>query len=226
MLVVLRLGHILFTRELDMELWKGYREVLMRFLERGNKGVIVTGGGEIAREQIKKARLLNLDWSLCDEIGIMCSRIHALLLYGYMKERAMVEFTGDLQRIANIARENQLVITGGMFPGQSTDAVAALIAERVGADLVIKALDVGGVYDKDPKKYPEAKLLKKISAKKLWRMISTEELQAGGYKLLDPIALKVLERSQIPIIFIDGRDVKSLEKVFQGEDVGTRVIYT
>jgi len=209
-----------------MELWRSYREVLMRFLEKGNKGVVVTGGGEIARGQIKKARLLNLDWSLCDEIGIMCSRIHALLLYGYMKERAIVEFTGDLQRIVNKVCENRLVITGGMFPGQSTDAVAALIAERAEADLVIKALDVEGVYDKDPKKYAEAKLLKKISAKKLWEMISTEELLAGEYKLLDPIALKILERSQIPIIFIDGRDVKNLEKTFQGEDVGTRVIYT
>ena len=62
-------------------------------------------------------------------------------------------------------REGKVVVMGGLKPGITTDTVAALVAERVDAELLVKGTDQNGVYDKDPRKHSDAVKLDSLSLK-------------------------------------------------------------
>src|SRR5207237_10502301 len=91
---------------------------------------------------------------------------------------------------------------GGLQPGQSTNAVAALAAEITRADLLVNATDVQGVYTADPKKDPKAKMLRTVSVDKLLGWAMAGDVYAGKYELLDPLALKIMQRARIATRFV------------------------
>ena len=102
----------------------------------------------------------------------------------------------------------KIVVLGGMAPGQTTDAVAALLAEYVGADRLIVATSVEGVYSADPEIDPGAKKFDKMTAKDLVRLAMETEMKAGSRSPVDPLAAKILERSRIPAAVVYGGESK------------------
>ena len=116
-----------------------------------------------------------------------------------------------------------IVVAGGLHPGQSTNGTAALIAEKTNAEQFINATDVDGVYDSDPNKNKKAKLFKQIEIKNLKKMLIHEDSVAGGYDLMDIVALKIIERSKIKTRVIRS-DIKNLEKAIKGQATGTEII--
>ena len=115
------------------------------------------------------------------------------------------------------------MIAGGLHPGQSTNGTAALIAEKTNAEQFINATDVEGIYDHDPNKNKKAKLFKQIDLKNLKKMLIHEDSVAGGYDLMDIVALKIIERSKIKTRVIKS-DIKNLEKAIKGLATGTEII--
>jgi uridylate kinase len=87
----------------------------------------------------------------------------------------------------------------------------------------LNATDVDGIYDSDPNKNKKAKKFKRIEIKKLRNMLVHEDSVAGGYDLMDIVALKIIERSKIKTRVIDS-NIKTLEKALKGLDVGTEII--
>ena len=98
-----------------------------------------------------------------------------------------------------------------------------MIAEKIKASEFINATDVNGIYSADPNKNKNAKLFKKIELKKLRGILVKEDSVAGGYDLMDIVALKIIERSKIKTRVIKS-DLKTLEKAIKGKDVGTEII--
>jgi len=115
---------------------------------------------------------------------------------------------------------------GGLQPGQSTNAVAALVFEIIGADILINATDVEGIYSEDPRKNPKAKKYDEISIKDLFRIISSEKTIAGSYDLLDILAVTIIARSEIPTWILNGRDPKNIDKLINGGHIGTKIIFS
>jgi len=118
-------------------------------------------------------------------------------------------------------QSRRIIVLGGIEPGQSTNAVAALAAEALGADLLVNATNVEGVYTADPKKDRKAKKLDEIDTEQLLRLVIGGEMGAGGYELFDPVAIKIVGRSRIPTRIIDGRVPENFEKAVRGEAIGT-----
>jgi len=135
----------------------------------------------------------------------------------------MPESPEDL--MASIA-SGLIVVMGGLQPGQSTNAVAALAAEAMRADLLVNATDVDGVYTADPRKDPNARKLDKVTPDELMGILSTEGFKAGEYDLMDPQALRIIKRSKTPAIIVDGRDPSNVEKALRGKGIGTRIVPT
>jgi uridylate kinase len=79
------------------------------------------------------------------------------------------------------------------------------------------------VYTSDPKKDPQAKKLDIIKTDQFLTTILVERLEAGGYALFDPIAIKIVERSGITTRIIDGRKPMNIERAVKGELVGTLI---
>lgn len=159
--------------------------------------IIVAGGGRIARHYIGQARSSGADESTLDELGIDVSRLNAKLLISALGARAYPHPPTTLQEARLAADSGLVVVAGGLQPGQSTNGTAALIAEKVRAGMFLNATDVEGVYDKDPNEHADAKLFRRLEMRELRRLLVDEAIVAGGYDLMDILALKIIERSRI-----------------------------
>jgi uridylate kinase len=187
--------------------------------------LVVTGGGSIARYYIGAAREMGVPESLCDHLGILVSRLNARLLVDGLGEYAFPEVPTTVDELKHYFASGKIVAMGGLTPGHSTNAVAAIAAETIKADLFVNATDVDGVYTSDPSKDPKAKKLDEVSARELHEILSRNEIMAGAYELMDPLALRIIQRSKIPTVIVNGRSPANLLKALRNEPVGTRVLH-
>ena len=199
-----------------------YASFLVR-ISKTCQPIIIAGGGNIARHYIAHARSFGADESTLDELGIEISRLNAKLLIYALKNKAYSHPPTTLQEVRHAVDDGLIVVTGGLHPGQSTNGTAALIAEKINAEQFLNATDVDGVYDKDPNKFKNAKKFKRIELKNLKNMLVHEDSIAGGYDLMDIVALKIIERSKIKTRILKA-DIKTLEKAIKGVDVGTEIV--
>lgn len=185
------------TNATTMESIRRYAKMLLE-ISNTFQPIVVTGGGKIARHYINIARSLGSDEANLDIIGIEVSRLNAKLLISALGEQVYSQIPKNLGEVAIAAASGQIVIAGGLHPGQSTNATSALIAETVKASKFLNATDVDGIYDSDPRKNRDAKLFERITIKECMEILRNESSMAGKYELIDIVALKVIERSRIP----------------------------
>ena len=219
--VVIKLSGRIFGMD-NVKTLKEYASFLVK-ITKFCQPIVVAGGGNIARHYISHARSSGADESTLDELGIEISRLNAKLLIYALKDRAYSHPPTTLQEIRHAVDDGLIVVTGGLHPGQSTNGTAALIAEKIGAEQFLNATDVDGVYDKDPNKFKEAKKFKRIGLKNLKNMLVHEDSVAGGYDLMDIVALKIIERSKIKTRILKA-DPQIIEKAIKGSDVGTQIV--
>ncbi len=218
--IVIKLSGSLFGLD-DTKTIKQFAEFFAK-ISKVCQPIIIAGGGKIARHYITHARSSGADESTLDELGIEVSRLNAKLLIYALQSMAYPHPPVNLKEVATAADSGLIVVTGGLHPGQSTNATAALIAEKVRASMFLNATDVDGVYDSDPNKNKNAKKFKKITLKNLRSMLVHQESIAGGYDLMDIVALKVIERSKIKTRILKANP-KILEKAIKGSPEGTEI---
>ena len=219
--IVIKLSGRVFGMD-NVKILKDYAQFLVK-ISKVCQPIVIAGGGNIARHYISQARSSGADESTLDELGIEVSRLNAKLLIYALQNKAYSHPPTTLQEIRHAVDDGLIVVTGGLHPGQSTNGTAALIAEKVQAEQFLNATDVDGVYDKDPNKFPTAKKFKRIELKNLKTMLVHEDSVAGGYDLMDIVALKIIERSKIKTQILKA-DTKMIEKAIKGSNVGTEII--
>ena len=218
--IVIKLSGRIFGID-NVKTLKDYASFLVK-ISKVCQPIVVAGGGNIARHYISHARLSGADESTLDELGIEISRLNAKLLIYALKNKAYSHPPTTLQEVKHAVDDGLIVVTGGLHPGQSTNGTAALIAEKVKAEQFLNATDVDGVYDKDPNKFTNAKKFNRIELKNLKNMLVQEDSVAGGYDLMDIVALKIIERSKIKTIILKA-DPKIIEKAIKGTEIGTKI---
>ena len=219
--IVIKLSGQVFGMERTKEL-KDYAAFFVK-QSKICQPVLVAGGGKIARYFINHARSSGADESTLDELGIEISRLNAKLLIYALKDNAYPHPPTNLTEVKQAVDSGLIVVTGGLHPGQSTNGTAALIAEKINAAEFLNATDVDGIYDSDPNKNKKAKQFKRIELKDLRSLLVHEDSMAGGYDLMDIVALKVIERSKIKTKIIKA-DIKTIEKAMKGQPVGTQIV--
>jgi len=208
----------------NVEYISKYSEMLKRLYGMGYRFTVVVGGGPVSRNYISAGRSLGLNESLLDMLGIEVSRLNASLLIGKLYDIAYPTPPKSMSELLSAWSSGKVVVMGGLQPGQSTNAVAALAAEILNAKVLVNASRVDAVYDKDPTKYANARRLKRITIKSLKRILRRSFEEAGTYQLMDLLSLNILERSRIPLVVIDGRRPELIEEfIVKGKVVGTYV---
>jgi uridylate kinase len=197
-------------------------KLIHKLYNEGYKIILVTGGGKEARKFIEIGRALGMDEAGLDEVGIEVSRLNARLVIASLGDLGYPYVPRSLDEVIKAFVTDRVVVLGGLYPGQSTNAVAAIVAEKLHADVYLNTTDVEGVYDKDPRTHPDAKLIKRITIKELENLLRVYSVKAGTYELLDPIALRIIERSKIRCLVMK-YDTELIEKAIKGEIVGTLV---
>lgn len=218
MRLVLSLGGSIF--EGDAERIRSYAKVLDD-VSQENELFVVVGGGKLAREFIRKARELGANETMCDYLGIAVTRLNAMLLAYSMKNSAK-KIPEDFIEAEELSKSYKAVVMGGTFPGHTTDATSALLAEFVNADLFLNATSVDGIYSEDPKKNPNARKFEKITPSELVKLISGFSMEAGANIVMDLLSAKIIERSRIRAIVFKG-EPENILKAAKGEKIGTIV---
>jgi uridylate kinase len=188
--------------------------------------VVVVGGGNIFRGLSGSMR--GIERATGDYMGMLATVINALALQDALEKigaptRVQSAITMSQVAEAFIRRravrhleKGRVVIFGGGTgnPYFSTDTAAALRANEIGAEVILKATKVDGIYDCDPKTNPRAKRFAQISY--------LEALQKQ-LKVMDSTAFSLCMDNKMPIIVFDMFKPHNLRRVVMGEKVGTLV---
>ena len=221
--LVISLGGSILIQSPESNKIKEYVPAL-KAIARDNRLFVVVGGGDMARRYITVVRDLGVDEGTSDEIGILLTRLNASLLIAALGEDAYPKVAETHSEAKKFAETGKIVVMGGITPGQTTDAVAAVLAERVGASVFINVTSVDGIYDKDPKKHKDAKHFTAITQAELLGIVGGTALGAGSNNVLDIVAARVVERSHIPLVVIEGKDPENVSSaILTGQYRGTVV---
>jgi len=195
---------------------------LLRGLKREGHGVaVVVGGGSLSREFIRTARAMGLSEPFQDEVAISVSRVMAQLLALRLGRSGSLTVPTTIEDAAGLLEKGKIVVMGGLKPGMTTDAVAAMLAHRVRADLLVKATDQEGIYNRDPRKFPEARKLDSLSFADLSRLFEVNKHRAGIHQIVDPEAVRILQRRRIRTMIVNGFKPENVLLAVKGEKVGT-----
>ena len=201
-------------------------EQIREVREFGVEVVVVVGGGNIFRGLSGSER--GIERATGDYMGMLATVINPLALQDALEKLgaptrvqsaiAMSQIAESFirRRAVRHLEKGRVVIFGGGTgnPYFSTDTAAALRANEIGAEVVLKATKVDGIYDSDPKKNPKAQRFEKITY--------IEALQRQ-LKVMDSTAFSLCMDNKMPIIVFDFFKPHNLKRVVLGEKVGTLV---
>ncbi|OGS55591.1 MAG: hypothetical protein A3K60_07765 [Euryarchaeota archaeon RBG_19FT_COMBO_56_21] len=214
--VVLSLGgSVLIAEEPDTSYIRKLAKILIGISSK-RKLYVVTGGGRIARYYIRAGRDLGADESFLDEMGIEVTRLNARLLITALGDRANHSPPKNYDEAVLSGRTHSIVVMGGVSPGITTDAVSALLAERVKASILVNATSVDGAYSADPKKDPDAKRIPRMTHADLIKLVGSGG-GAGPHHIFDSVGAGVLARSKIALAIVDGTDLANLRDALEGK---------
>lgn len=184
---------------------------------------VVVGGGAAARRYIEAGRRLGLDEAGLDELGIEITRANAWLLIAAFGPAAYPTPAESLDEATRALGDHERVCMGGTHAGHTTDAVAAMVAERTRAQRLVVVTNVDGVYTSDPKTDPDAERLDTVTPAELAHLAGGARA-AGSSSVIDPLAAQIIERSSLEARVVGGDDHENLARALEGGDFGgTRV---
>lgn len=221
MRIVVRIGGSVVANPINTDLMGKYADIIKQIVTEGHQVAVVLGGGALARQFIGLAKELGLSSDAQDEVAISCSRLFAQLFLKRLGKLGCSKVAVSLEEAEQYIASGKIMVMGGLRPGMTTDTVATLVAESIKADLVLKGSDQNGVYNKDPRKHPDAVKLDKLSFDELAKVFELNEHKVGIHQIIDPEAVKVLRRSHIKTIVVSGYKPENMLMAIRGENVGT-----
>ena len=210
-------GSLVCPDELDLDFIKSFCSFVKQ-LSKQHRISIVVGGGRLARKYISASRSSSNE--IKDLLGIEATHLNAMLVAACLGARSVY-----LRRVSpGDLKSNSIVVTVGTTPGHSTDAVAAEIAVKMKADLIVNASNIKGVFSMDPSKNPNAKLLSNMTSKELLEIVSNLPQTPGKYALIDHLAVETISKNKIKTIILNGRNLSNIRKAIEGKEfTGTLV---
>jgi uridylate kinase len=221
--LVVRVGGSVVASPFDPVLMGRYVDLLVELRRLGHVVVAVVGGGSLSRELIRTAKALGLDESEQDLVAILVSRLLAQLLVLKLGRDGTSSVPVTVEEAAKLVKKGKIVVMGGLKPGMTTDAVAALLADRVRAELLVKATDQDGIFSRDPRRFPDARKLDVLGFDDLGRLFEADRHRAGIHQVLDPEAVRLLQRNRIRTVVVNGSKPENVMLAVKGERVGTLI---
>ncbi|MDT3437073.1 UMP kinase [Haloarcula sp. 1CSR25-25] len=225
MKVVVSIGGSVLAPDLDAERVADYADAIQSLDAQGHTLGTVVGGGPTARDYIGTARDLGANEIELDQLGIAVTRLNGRLLIAALDDRAAPTPAESYDEGREAIRRGDIPVLGGIVAAQTTDAVAAAFAEYVGADLLVYATSVPGVYDADPNEDDDATRFDELGASELVDVIADIEMDAGSSAPVDLLAAKIIQRSGIRTLVLDGTDPERVVRAVEdGEFDGSEIL--
>lgn len=204
----------------DLDFLKNFRKLIIAKTKKGDRFIIITGGGNTARmyqaaaKEIGQLQPDDVDW-----MGIHATRLNAHFMRTILRDWAHPVVARDFTR--KLDWTEPILVASGWKPGYTTDYCATKFAELYGSKTVINLSNIDYIFDSDPNKNPNAKKLEKISWKEIRKLVGDKHLP-GANVPFDPIASREAERLGLTVSIVNGKKLKEVEGVLDGKKfVGT-----
>ncbi len=211
---------------IDQPMLIHYAEQIKSIVQKGVQVAVVIGGGNIFRGL--DAEKSGIERVTGDYMGMLATVINGMaiqsaleLLGVYTRLITAIEMKEIAEpyirrRAIRHLEKNRVVIFGAGTgsPYFTTDSAAALRANEINADVILKGTRVDGVYTADPEKDP--------TAKKFETLTFTQAINMG-LKVMDMTAFTLCRENNLPIVVFDINDPLNLERIINGERIGTLV---
>jgi uridylate kinase len=208
--------------EVVRELAREVKEVVEVGVELG----IVVGGGNIFRARTDAGKVT--ERATADYMGMLASVLNALALQEALEAqgietrvqsaiemRAVSEPYIRRRAVRHLEKGRVVIFAAGTGnPFFTTDTAAALRAAEIDAEAILKGTTVDGIYERDPKLDPDAKLIPKLSY---------QEALSLGIKVMDATAISLSMETKIPLIVFDLRQTGNILRVLKGENIGSTI---
>jgi uridylate kinase len=211
---------------IDPKMLKHYAQQIQTLLNSGLEIAVVIGGGNIFRGL--QAKDSGIERVQGDYMGMLATVINGMALQGGLevlgvdtrlitaiKMEQIAEPYIRRKAIRHLEKGRVVIFSAGTgSPYFTTDSAAALRANEINADVILKGTRVDGIYTADPEKDPTATKFDTISFAKVISM---------GLNVMDMTAFTLCQENNLPIIVFDINKKENLERIIHGEHVGTLV---
>jgi uridylate kinase len=210
-------GSLIYPKKLDLNFLKSFKKLVY---SHEGRFVLYCGGGALARKWQKIGRRFGLRGYLLDWLGIFATRKNAKIVKDFLKDNVHDKIITN--PTVKINFKEKVLVAAGWKPGWSTDYDAVLIAKNLGANVLVNMSNIDYAYDKDPKKYKNAKPIKKTTWKR-FRKIVGSEWKPGLNMPFDPIASKLAEKVKLKVVII-GNDLKNLKNLLENKKIKGTIV--
>lgn len=212
-------GSLIAPEGLDSAYLKAFREVVLEYVGKGCKFILIAGGGRTARHYQDAA--FAVDETLTDEdrdwIGIHSTRLNAQLLRTIFRDHAYPRINTNPHDLEDFSRcKEPIIIAAGYRPGASTDHCAALLAKYLDIGSLVNLSNIDAVFDKDPRTNEDAKRLEAMTWAE-FRALVGGEWKPGMNAPFDPIAARVAEEISLEVAIMNGKNLANLRAYFDGK---------
>jgi len=211
---------------LEPEVVRGVAAELEEVVGLGVELAVVIGGGNVIRGLAAAEH--GIERVTGDYMGMLATVINALALQDALEKRNVdtrVQTAIDIRDVAepfirrrairHLEKGRVVIFAAGTGnPYFTTDSAAALRANEIHADVLLKATKVEGIYTADPKKDPDAELL---------RSVTYQQVLGRDLRFMDAAAISLCRDNGIPIVLFDLRETGNIRRVVLGEEVGSTV---
>lgn len=209
-------GSLIAPTDVDISFLKKFKPLIQHYVKRGNRVVIICGGGNTSRRYQRAAKQVNprissrdLDW-----IGIAATKINGELVSAMFGDLAYESIVFDPGK--RVTTNAPIIVGAGLKPGSSSDFDAVLAAKAYGAKTVINLSNITYVYDKDPSKFKDAKPQHKMNWAAFRKLVGNKWIP-GAHVPFDPVASRLAQQWKLSLVVMKGSDLPNLKKFFSGK---------
>lgn len=209
---------------IDTDFVKKLNVFIREEVEKGKRFFLVAGGGKLARTYRDAGKTViggmsdeDLDW-----LGIHATRLNAHLLRTVFQDIAHPRILHDYNKRLHDWKE-PVVIAAGWKPGWSTDYCMVKVAEVYNAQIMINLSNIEWIYDKDPNKYKDAKIIKKLTWEECEDLVGSK-WEPGMNTPFDPVATALAKKLNLTAIVANGHDFSNLKNIIEGEEFKGTVV--
>lgn len=208
-------GSLIIPHEIETGFLKEFKKIILAFTKR-NRVILFCGGGYIARhyQSALKTLLPEISQKKIDWMGIEASFINAMLMRLIFDGECEPKIITD-PRKKHVFRKNILIGSGWKWrSGHSTDYTSVVAAHTHKVQTVLNLSNISYVYNKDPKKYADAKLYTKMTYRELISIVGNTWIP-GAHAPLDPKATLFAEKKKLKLVFLKGSNLKNFKNFLQ-----------
>ncbi|MBU1164038.1 UMP kinase [Patescibacteria group bacterium] len=216
-------GSLIAPKGVDVKFLKNFKKIIIDFVKKGNRVIIVCGGGDTCRKYQGAAKKVNpkvthidLDW-----VGIATTKINAELVRAIFGNLAYEKVIHNPS--AKIKTTKKIIVGAGYLPGSSSDKDAVLIAKNFHAKTLINLSNISYVYDKDPNKFKNAKKYKQMKWNDFQKIVGYKWVP-GAHVPFDPIATKLSHKLGLTLVIAMGSDLNNLKSILTNKKIKGTVI--